>query len=180
VQLKIELRHIKPLVWRRILVPETVTLAKLHVILLRSMGWSGGHMHEYEIARLRYGQPDPDWPSSEPIYDERKYRLETFLETGLRRFSYTYDFGDHWEHVIKVEDLVPPKPDAPQIECIGGANACPPDDVGGEPGYENFLAILGDPTHEEHAHMLRWIGGSFDSTYFDLAEVNERLLEIKP
>jgi Plasmid pRiA4b ORF-3-like protein len=180
VQLKVELRGVKPLVWRRILVPETVTLAKLHAILLRTMGWDGGHLHEYEIAHQRYGVPDPEWPQSEPILDERRVRLKPLLETGLRRFTYTYDFGDGWEHVIKVEEIVPPKPAVPPIVCIAGANACPPEDVGGEPGYENFLTALADPSHEEHADMKRWIGRPFNPTAFDLAEVNERLAGIKP
>ena len=86
-QLTIELSGVKPLVWRRILVPETVTLAKLHGILLSTMGWEGGHLHEFEIARVRYGVPDPDWPSSEPVRDERKARLKPLLESGLRRFT---------------------------------------------------------------------------------------------
>lgn len=141
-QLRIELRGVKPLVWLRILVPETVTLAKLHGILLSAMGWEGGHLHEFEIARVRYGVPDPDWQNSEPVRDERKARLKPLLETGLRRFTYIYDFGDRWEHLIKVEDLMLSKSDTPMITCLAGENACPPEDVGGEPGYENFLAAL--------------------------------------
>jgi len=180
VQMKIELRRVKPLVWRRLLVPQTVTLARLHVILLRTMGWEGGHLHEFEIARKRYGIPDPDWPEPESMLDERRVRLKPLLEAGARRFIYTYDFGDHWEHVVAIEDVVLPKPGATPLECTDGANACPPEDVGGEPGYEDFLKILADPSHEEHEHMKHWIGRPFDPTAFDLAEVNERLAEIKP
>lgn len=179
VQLKIELRGVKPLVWRRILVPETVTLAKLHVILLHTMGWSGGHLHEYEIAHTRYGVPDPQIPSFEPLLDERRMRLKSVAETSTRRFTYTYDFGDDWEHVVKLEDLVSPKPGAQPIECLAGANACPPEDVGGPPGYAMFLAILADPNHKEHAHIKRWIGRPFDPTAFDLGAVNELLAHIK-
>lgn len=179
VQLRIELRGVKPLVWRRILVPETVTLAKLHVILLRTMGWDGGHLHEFEIAHQRYGIPDPEWPESEPLLDERRVRLKPLIEAGVRKFTYLYDFGDDWEHTVKVEDVALPEPGARPIECTAGANACPPEDVGGEPGYENFLAAIADPAHEEHADMKRWIGRPFDPAAFALAEVNERLAEIK-
>lgn len=179
-QLRIELKHVEPLVWRRVLVPENVTLAKLHIILQGAMGWHGGHLHEYEIARLRYGMPpDDDWPGSEPVLDERRFRLNRFVETGLRHFKYIYDFGDRWEHIVKVEDLVMPKPGLPLIMCLAGENACPPEDVGGYPGYAEFLEALNDPAHEEHANMLRWIGGSFDPTAFELADINERLAEIK-
>jgi hypothetical protein len=179
VRLKVELRGVKPLVWRRILVPETVTLAKLHVILLQTMGWGGGHLHEYEIAQTHYGVPDPDIPSFEPLLDERRVRLKSLIETGTRRFTYTYDFGDGWEHVVKLENLMPPKPGAPSIECLAGANACPPDDVGGPPGYATFLSILADPNHDEHAHIKRWIGRPFNPAAFDLGTINELLAQIK-
>jgi len=55
LQLRIELKGVKPLVWRRLLVPENITLAKLHGILQIAMGWSNSHLHEYEIARRHYG-----------------------------------------------------------------------------------------------------------------------------
>ncbi|UUZ66615.1 plasmid pRiA4b ORF-3 family protein (plasmid) [Polaromonas sp. P1-6] len=58
---------------------------------------------------------------------------------------------------------------------MDGENACPPEDVGGAPGYEEFLAALADPTDPEHESIKEWIGGSFDPTAFDVAEVNERL-----
>jgi pRiA4b ORF-3-like protein len=178
-QLRIELKHVEPLVWRRVLVPENVTLAKLHIILQGAMGWHGGHLHEYEIGRLHYGIPDDNWPSTEPVIDERRVRLNTLVEAGTRRFTYLYDFGDGWEHSVRVEDLVPPSSDGVLIRCIAGESACPPEDVGGASGYVEFLAALKDPAHQDHTSMLKWVGGSFDPTAFDLADINERLAEIK-
>jgi hypothetical protein len=75
-QLRVELRGVEPLVWRRVLVPENITLAKLHIVLQWTMGWSNSHLHEYEIARRRYGIPDDEWPSTEPVTDERRVRLK--------------------------------------------------------------------------------------------------------
>jgi hypothetical protein len=60
---------------------------------------------------------------AQPLNDERRTRLKPLIENGLRRFTYQYDFGDNWEHVIKVEDLVLPKSGAPAIVCLAGANA---------------------------------------------------------
>jgi hypothetical protein len=179
VQLRIELREVKPIVWRRILVPETVTLAKLHLILQTAMGWSHGHLHEYTVGRQRYGAPDDEWPEDEPLADERRVRLKSLIENRVRRIRYLYDFGDNWEHDIRVEDLVLPRTGAPLLVCIAGENACPPQDVGGPPGYAEFLAALADPGHEEHANMQRWIGGAFDATAFDITVLNGQLAEIK-
>lgn len=180
VQLKIELRDVKPLVWRRILVPDSVTLAKLHLILQRAMGWTNSHLHEYEIARRRYGIPSQDWPDAEPVADERRVRLQSFIEGRVKQFVYLYDFGDGWEHVVKIEDLVAPRPGQPPVVCLAGANACPPEDVGGPYGYADFLEILANPRHEEHADMVSWIGGSFDPTTFDVDTANRILKTIKP
>ncbi len=179
-QLRIELREVQPQVWRRLLVPDSLTLGRLHAVLQAAMGWHGGHLHEFRIARLRYGIPDEEgWQEDDPLYDERRYRLKGFIETGARRFSYLYDFGDGWEHTIKVEDVVVPDSNRQRVRCVAGENACPPEDVGGPHAYLDFLAALKDPTHEEHASMTEWIGGSFDPSAFEITDVNERLAEIK-
>lgn len=179
-QLRIELNEVQPIVWRRLLVPENVTLTKLNSILYQTMGWHGGHLHEYVVGRLHYGIPDEDWPSAEPIVDERRVRLNTLVEAGARRFTYLYDFGDNWEHTVKVEDLIMPPREGARIRCIAGENACPPEDVGGPNAYFDFLAAIKDPTNEEHTSMLQWVGGSFDAAAFNITDVNERLATIKP
>ncbi len=95
LQLRIELMHIEPHVWRRVIVPETVTLAKLHQILQAAMGWTDSHLHEYEIARKRYGIARSRLalrPSR--CIDERRVQLKPFIEARVRRFTYLYDFGD--------------------------------------------------------------------------------------
>lgn len=177
VQLRIELQRIAPHVWRRVIVPQAVTLATLHNILQAAMGWSDSHLHEYEIAAKRYGTEDPEWPSSVPVFDERRATLKSFIEDHIKDFTYLYDFGDHWEHEIIVEDLVAPKDNRRRILCTAGENACPPEDVGGEPGYEMFLEAIADPDHERHQEM-DWIGHPFDSHAFDLSAVNQRLAGI--
>src|SRR5258708_12574696 len=66
-QLRVELQDVEPLVWRRILVPENLTLAKLHGALIGAMGWHGGHLHEDEIGRPPYGIPDDNAPQPDPL-----------------------------------------------------------------------------------------------------------------
>ena len=67
-----------------------------------AMGWLGGHLHEYIVGRLHYGIPDDDWPSAEPMIDERRVRLNTLVESVARPLTYLYVFGDGWEHSVKV------------------------------------------------------------------------------
>lgn len=180
VQLRIELVRIAPHVWRRVIVPQAVTLAKLHLVMQAAMGWTDSHLHEYEIANKRYGIEDPDWPSSVPIFDERRERLKSVVEDRVGNFTYLYDFGDHWEHQVTIEDLVAYEVGRQPIVCTAGESACPPEDVGGEPGYEMFLAAIADPRNKRHAELKEWIGYPFDPHAFDLNAVNERLARIKP
>lgn len=178
-QLRIELKEVQPLVWRRLLVPENVTLSKPSSILYQTMGWHGGHLHEYVVGRMHYGIPDDDWPSAEPMLDERRVRLNTLVEASARLFTYLYDFGDNWKHAVKVEDLVMPPREGARVRCIAGESACPPEDVGGPKAYFDFLAAIKNPAREEHTSMVQWAGGSFDPAAFNVTDVNERLATIK-
>ena len=177
-QLRVELLHIKPAIWRQILIPGSIKLPKLHVALLWAMGWDGGHLHEFVIGHTNYGEPDPDFPSDPPMLNEAKVTLVKALGE-LKSFTYVYDYGDNWQHRVSVEQILPPDPDLRSPVCLAGRNACPPEDVGGGPGYIEFLDAINDPAHEGHQRMLEWCGGSFNPDTFDLDAANQRLCQIK-
>jgi hypothetical protein len=92
-----------------------------------------------------------------------------------QQLSYEYDFGDSWDHTLLVEKILPSQEGARYPICLKGKRACPPEDVGGVWGYENFLEAFRNPDHDEHEEYLTWIGGEFDSDAFDLEEVNTQL-----
>ena len=179
VQLHIELRRVEPPVWRRFQVPELLTLAKLHAVLQIVMGWTNSHLHEFNIAGQRYGIPDDEGFDDLPMIDERRARLAQFTGSGLKRFTYTYDFGDSWDHDLRVEQRLARDPATPPIICLDGGNRCPPEDVGGSYGYAEFLKVLRNPRHEEYADMVTWAGGVFDPTTFAIDAVNRQLANIK-
>jgi hypothetical protein len=174
-QLLVELDWVTPKVWRRLLVPVTIELPLLHLMLLWGMGWQGGHLHEFVFGHDHYGPSEPDLELPE-FDDEDGVTLRDAL--GARRtFVYVYDYGDNWRHKVKVEKIVTPQEPIGSALCIGGENACPPEDVGGAPGYAEFLEALADPSHPEHEQQLQWIGGSFDPKAFDIDDVNRRLTQ---
>jgi Plasmid pRiA4b ORF-3-like protein len=39
---------------------------------------------------------------------------------------------------------------------------CPPEDVGGAPGYDAFLEAMADTKHPEHKSIKEWYGDIFD------------------
>lgn len=177
-QLRIELLDLEPVIWRQVLVPASIKLPKLHVTLLWTMGWAGGHLHEFVIGHDHFGTPDPHYDT--PPLIQREDRVMLGAAIGARKaFTYLYDYGDGWEHRVTVEKILPPDPGLKSPQCLDGAHACPPEDVGGPPGYVEFLEAINDPKHEEHDSMLEWCGGSFDPAAFNLDDINERLRQIK-
>ena len=104
--------------------------------------------------------------------------LSAALGRESRSFDYVYDFGDHWHHAILVESTrIQPQAEF-SIQCSAGENACPPEDVGGAPGYAGFLEAIADPRHDEHEDYLGWCGGDFDPARFDRAAVNRLLASV--
>ncbi len=179
LQLRIDLESIRPPIWRRVVVPETITLAKLHRVIQIIMGWKDAHMHLFEVAGQRYGKPDPEsaeWGT--PIHSERRATLAGSL-AGATSLIYIYDFGDYWRHRIKIEAIMPPDSELRHPICTAAHHACPPDDVGGPCGYMNFLDAMLDPNHPEHNSMLQWYGRAFDPEAVDLEAINAELEAIK-
>ncbi len=181
VALRIELLDVAPLVWRRVLVSNQWTLASLHSYLQWVMGWRDTHAHEFQVGE---SMAAPDWWIDEigldgdagHYRDERRVSMAAVVsELGVHgEFEYRYDMGDGWQHRIVIESSSPlgTTQDLLLPICLAGENACPPEDVGGPHGYEEFLKILGDRRHEQHEDMARWIGGVFDPKGFDLNRIN--------
>jgi hypothetical protein len=171
--LTITLLRVAPRVWRKVVVPSSITLTKLHVVLQTAMGWGDYHLHMFETPEGPFGIPDPDFPDD--TISQARVPLSRFLAEKNDRIRYLYDFGDGWEHEIRLDRVMGPWPGEVPIECVDGERACPPEDVGGPYGYAEFLNAIGDPTHPEHAVMLQWVGGEFDPEAFDGEAVNRML-----
>ena len=171
-QLRVELKGVKPAVWRRIDVPGDIKLSKLHHILLAVMGWQGGHLYEFNFVDAIYGQADDELGPE--VEDESRVSLVKALG-GSASFTWIYDYGDYWAHKVKLERIVDLGVPLETAMCITGRNACPPEDIGGAPGYAEFLQAIRDPQHPEHQATLQRCGGTFDPSEFDPMEAQERL-----
>jgi len=173
-QIKVTLNGSKPPIWRRVLVEDTTTLSKLHTILQTVMGWTDSHLHHFIINDEFYGEPDDDEYSDIETKNEKRFHLNQFVERKGFKFIYEYDFGDSWEHTLLVEAILPIEKGAQYPVCLEGKRACPPEDVGGMWGYEDFLKVIANPKDPEYDEMIEWIG-SFDPERFNLEYVNEGL-----
>ena len=150
-------------------------MQKLHDILQIVMGWTDSHLHMFEIGETRYSVPDWDDWGEMNYRDEADYTLDQLFEHEGQGFRYEYDFGDSWWHTLTIEKIISEEGGVRYPVCVDGRRACPPEDVGGTGGYEEFLEVLADPEHEDHEHYTIWAGGRFDSEEFDLETVNQKL-----
>ncbi|HEU5149603.1 MAG TPA: DUF6398 domain-containing protein [Iamia sp.] len=176
-RLKVTLQDIRPPIWRRLEVDSATTLAELHDVLQVAFGWSDSHLHAFTVGDRSF-VPAPmvdEWsPWGAPATDEATVTVADVLAPGVAA-TYTYDFGDGWEHTIEVEATASDGADVDLPRCTGGRRAGPPEDVGGAWGYGHLLEVLADPTHPEHDDQLEWLGGPFDPERFDAQEITRRL-----
>jgi hypothetical protein len=170
-QFKLTLKDVKPPIWRRFQVSNTMSLQKFHQVIQRLMGWANCHLHEFEIEGARYGKPQEDCPG--PL-DEKGRRIRDFHLRLKDKIRYTYDFGDDWRIDLLLEKVLPRQRESGPV-CLGGARSGPPEDSGGPCGYEVKLEALKDPSHPEYEALRMWFPPNFDPEAFSIEAVNRRL-----
>jgi hypothetical protein len=187
-QLKVVLRGISPLIWRRLLVSAETSLADLHPILQLVMGWTDSHLHRFFIHGQEYGSAYDGGRGFDD--DPKQVRVADFRFRLRERFLYEYDFGDYWHHDIRIEQIVAADPKCIYPVCISGKRAAPPEECGGVEMYlaqwrrwkYDFLCgrlqdrvrdVERDFFTEEEDEDRREAG--YDPDHFDRRQVNVRL-----
>lgn len=162
-KLEIKLMGCHEEVTRTLIVPADIRLDYLSEVLLYTMGWRNAHLHEFQSQSGNYGMKNPDWDND--LKDERRSRLSVIAKPKMPRFDFIYDFGDNWAHLVEVVDFNCNKtPGKRLFFCTQATGACPPEDVGGTPGYEDFCAAINDPNHAEHEEMTDWVYGLYPAS----------------
>lgn len=184
-QLKTTLQGTRPPIWRRMQVPATLRLCCLHDVLQEVMGWTDSHLHRFEKDGKCWGVPeDLEGDDGIEITDERGTNVGAVLKTEGDSLLYIYDFGDNWRHDVKLEMILPVLAAVARPVCVAGERHCPPEDVGGPSGYDEFLEVIFEPRHEDFEHCITWAGGPsavnrsvgrFQPEEFDLKAVNDLL-----
>ena len=165
-QFKIQLTSIAdPPVWRRLQVPEQFSFLRMHHVIQAAFGWENYHL--FQFSQKGYAShPSITIPMEEdeflfggekPLH-ANKVKLNEIFTAPKQKFTYIYDFGDDWVHIITLEKILEIK--SLRAACTDGMGACPPEDCGGPLGYENLKTILNDPKHPEHAETKEWLGMS--------------------
>lgn len=179
LRVHVQLAYTEPLIWRRLDLASDLRLDGVHVALQIAFEWHNSHLHEFRAADGRRWDDDRFGESSAD--PERKMTLGQLLTQPGEQLLYTYDFGDSWEHVLTVEEVLEPSPDQPPALLLDGERAAPPEDCGGIPGYDELLALVADPASAD-AEELEWAGevlgadpAEFDPSFIDLPKVQAAL-----
>ena len=174
LQLKITLRGSKPPIWRRILISDQDSFYDLHRIIQRVFDWDDLHLHEFSY-KTEFGREHLQSlaPDGTPVEDgdffndiligrEDQVRLEEVFARGIFKINYIYDFGDNWEHIIKLEKVFPYIQGFSEPFCVYAKGAPPPEDCGGIEEYVYLLEAIEDEDHPEHEEALEWFEDDFD------------------
>lgn len=173
------------------MVPLNTTFQDFYQILQIALNWQDSHLHEFYLydeseAALssveRMVRPKVNIVMDEEAFEYGSPGVDMKLEEGLTLadfipthtfIKYIYDFGDDWEHEIIVEEILTNQTISSPI-CLEVEGIAPPEDCGGEPGFERFLEIIYQPTHPEHKEMKDW-GWIQGYREVDLDMINRRL-----
>ncbi|MFB9949578.1 plasmid pRiA4b ORF-3 family protein [Rhizobium puerariae] len=158
VRLKVTLDDVEPPVMRRVVVPFRIRFNRLHEVLQAAFGWTDSHLYEFCIRDVGFGIPDGS--IDDPVDARRATLLSAIEDIGARSFKYLYDFGDGWTHTVKIEKTFPVIADFTDPVLLDVVGRCPPEDVGGPWGYEEFRQALADKNHERHDELSEWWGSS--------------------
>ena len=170
VRLKVTLKGLKPPVWRRLVVEDTMTLGGLHMAVQAAMGWENSHLHLFLVEGAQVGDPR----QLDEVEDEARLTVGALTARGVRSFGYVYDMGDDWEHTIAIEGRDVLEPGRAYPACVGGKRACPPEDSGGPWGFADMLEAVADPKDERHAEYREWLG-EFDPAAFSVEAAEARV-----
>ena len=172
LKLRITILDIKPEIWREILIKNDITFKKLHEIIQISFGWTNSHLYNFNVDGILFSVPDKEFENDD--LDVKNKITEFLIEKGQRAL-YTYDFGDNWEHEIKIVDVLEKEKGLRYPKCLGGKRNGPPEDCGGIPGYEDIIDALTSKNKSEHKDLLAWLD-DYDPEKFDIDEINNALL----
>jgi hypothetical protein len=185
--LRITIQGTEPGIWRRLQVPETITVPELHQSLQVAFGWENRHLYGIRcidrrgVDRIIIG-PDE---AAEDIDAEPASGVVLFelLDAGIpgpTTLEYEYDFGDAWTHEFEVLGAAT-VPEGAMI-CVDGANRGPVEDSGGPGGFAHLVEVLADPGHAEHEELCAWYKfvtgedpGAFEPYSMDRTAINARL-----
>jgi len=106
------------MVWRRLRIAADTSLACLHYIIQITQGWEDDHLHQFHIYGKDYGIHYPGGLS----YSDNAFevKLGDFEFDVGDRFTYEFNFYEHWLHDIRIEAIETLSPRKKAPFCLSG------------------------------------------------------------
>src|SRR3990167_9196673 len=101
--IKIALRGVSPMVWRRLSIPGTASLAMLHDSIQIINGWDDTHLNQFRIFGKDYGVYHDVGISFND--NARTVYIDDFKFDVGDKFTYEYNFFQHIIHDIRIEKI---------------------------------------------------------------------------
>lgn len=101
--IKVALRGVSPMIWRRFSIAADTSLACLHCIIQIAQGWNDEHLHRFHIYGKDYGIAYKGGISFSD--DPYQVVLDDFDFDVGDRFTYEYNFFENWLHDIRIEAI---------------------------------------------------------------------------
>ena len=161
-QIRISLQDIKPEIWRRVEVPLGMNLRGCMISSRRSSVGRVTISSSSRLAKSAMALPAPGEDFGRKVLQAKSVKLASLVAKDIKHFDYIYDFGDNWRHTIEIESIGETDPKLWYPRFVDGARRGPPEDVGGFPGYYDFVDAVTDPRNPEHQTLIEWYGGSYD------------------
>jgi hypothetical protein len=178
-QFKIVLNGIKPLIWRRVQVPETYSFWDLHVAIQDAMGWQDYHLHRFEITnpltgmKTNIGIPNEKSTSEGDLLPGWKHRISHYFTMANNKAMYLYDYlVDNWNHTLTLEGRFSRGENTHYPVCLEGRRACPPEDCGGVRGYYRLLERIKNHNHEHFNKTLKFTSIAYHPERWNIHEIH--------
>lgn len=160
---------------RSLRIPENMNLGYVQEVLMLAMGWERHHLKEIRCGGITYftrqaGGEDPEEMEGFPQRDSFQYTLGDLLKLPGDTFTFIYNLGDYWKHIVTLMDIHPymyedTNGDFAGSHLIDGQGACPPEDVGGVEGYAEILEDMEET--------------EIDPEFFDLHGLQNRMVDFQ-
>ncbi len=176
LQLKMVVAGCRPLIWRRVLVRESMWLSRLHDMIQLIFDWYDYQTHAFTIGDQRLGNPLKR--DEFMIADDRDVTLGDLGFAAKGHVIYGYHFGEGWQVDVVVEKVLPPTKGKYYPSVLEGERAGPPEDCGGLEAYHDMLACIQEPHTELGREWLEWLGPEYDSERCDIVAINKALKKL--
>lgn len=170
--IKIALRRVSPMVWRRLQIPGNTSLADLHQIIQIVNGWENEYLHQFHIYGKDYGIAY----EGGVMFSDNAYTIYMdFFEFDLGdKFTYEYNFFEHWLVDIRIEKI---EESASQLSiyCLKG-NGMPGSNKSDEIEHTlNLLKAISNADSSTTVGDIRPLVEALNAVKFNRRYTNKRL-----